>query len=477
MSIINQMLKDIEQRRSSGFDGKGGILDDLAIGNSQAGRHWGMKLIILLLITTVVLLAWLLWDRFAQAPSQIKNVITQDSVIQTPVKEKIVKKTISNTTQATVKNIVHTESPENEITQNLLIEEKTVPSSEQVLEEESITDEVITPVKQSQQSPGNSPQSVEAQTASIERISPERIMATGKRALVRVYGEGFIPPLEVLLEWSDGRAFKVLDEWQIKLINEGEMHLRFNPGTQTDEWAMRVERRGGASSERFAFSVYAADTAVQETATPVQIIEQQKSSPSKIRRQAEPVEQAVNLFAKASGLLKSRQTGEAMKVLQRALSLDAQHTRARELLASLLFQDAQYIAAAEMLEVGRKQQPGFIPFSLLLARVRMQQGRDTDAIIVLESQKPPARDYSDYYALLAALYQRVARHDDAAKIYRGLVDIFPGRAVWWMGLGISMQSLNKSAEALAAYRRALKSQGLQPDLRKFVQQRIRLLAG
>jgi MSHA biogenesis protein MshN len=107
----------------------------------------------------------------------------------------------------------------------------------------------------------------------------------------------------------------------------------------------------------------------------------------------------------------------------------------------------------------------------------MEQGRDLDAITVLESQKPLARDYSDYYALLAALYQRVARHADAARIYQGLVEVFPGRAVWWMGLGISLQSLDKPAGALTAYRRALKAQGLQPELKKFVQQRIRLLGG
>lgn len=477
MSVINQMLKDLEQRRSSGFDGKSGILDDLAAGSSQAGRHWGMKLVLLLLITAVMLLAWLLWDRFTRTPAQISNAAMQDPVIQIPEKKKVVKQAIGNASPVPVKTIIHTENSDSEIIQTPVIEEKSVAVSGQGYEEESITEQVITPAKEPQQSASNSPRPVTDIAARIDRIAPERILATGKRTVMRVYGEGFVPPFEVLLEWSDGRAFKVLDDGQIELINEREMHLRFNPGRQTDEWAMRVERRGGASSERFAFSVYASDGDIKKNSTPVRNIEKQNSTLSKVRRQAEPAEQAANLFVRASDLLKSRQPGEAEKVLQKVLSLDAGHSRARELLASLLFQDTQHIAAAEVLEAGIRQQPGYIPFNLLLARVRMEQGRDTDAIIVLESQKPLARAYSDYYALLAALYQRVARHADAAKIYRGLVDVFPGRAVWWMGLGISMQSLDKTAEALTAYQRALKSHGLQPELKKFVQQRIRLLGG
>jgi hypothetical protein len=469
------MLKDLEQRRAQGFDGKGGILGDLAAGSTQSGRDRGFKLILLLLIPTVVLLAWLLWDRFTQAPGQVMSSAAQApvSVIPTPASKLAVNKIPASIPEpATVETVAQTESTDAETVQTAVIDEKP-----ELVPEKAVPEEVITASKKTQESINDSLPPATDMAARIDRVAPAQLLATGKRTLMRVYGEGFFPPLEVLLEWSDGRGFKVLDDWQVELISEREMHLHFNPGMQDDEWTVRVERRGGASSERFAFKIHAPASETPQTVPVVAATAKPQATLSKTRRKVEPAEQAASLFASASGLLKNGRAGEAERTLRKVLALDTGHTRARELLASLLFHNQQHAEAAEVLESGITQRPGHIPFNLLLARVRMEQGRDIDAIKVLESQRPLARDYSDYYALLAALYQRVARHADAARVYRGLVDVFPGRAVWWMGLGISLQSLDKPSEALAAYQRAARAQGLQPELKKFVQQRIRLLGG
>lgn len=475
MSVINQMLKDLEHRRAHSFDNEGSILDDLATGGLGSGRNRGVKLILLLLIVVVVLLAWLLWDRFMQAPEQVINVAKQEAILEsqaTANKPLVNRKPVNLPESAPVKVVVQAESPDIETEQVEVIGEATAVSAEPEVQKQIISDSDKTQerLKDSRQAAGD-------MLAHIERIAPTQFVATGERTVMRVYGEGFIPPFEVLLEWADGRDSKVLEDRQVELINESEMRLHFNPGTQADEWSVRVGRRDGTSSERFAFKVHALDEEIQQATSAVTVKPKQQSSPSKTRLKVAPAEQATNLFAKASGLLKSGQSSEAVKVLYKVISLDSGHNRARELLASLLFQNQEYAEATDVLEAGIAQDSGHIPFKLLLARVHMEQGRDTDAILVLESQKPLARDYSDYYALAAALYQRTGRHADAARVYRGLVEVFPGRAVWWMGLGISLQSLNKSEAALAAYKRASRAQGLQPELRDFVQKRIRLLGG
>jgi tetratricopeptide (TPR) repeat protein len=475
MSVINQMLKDLEQRRTQGFDGEGGILGGLAAGSSQSGRDRGLKLVVLLLIIMVVLLAWLLWERFSQSTVQVTNIAAQEPVAEIPIPpgiQAVNKIPASMPEPAPVKTVAQPGNTDSETAQATVVDEKPAPGTEKVMPVEVITASKKTPLSINDSQPSQT-----VIVARIDRIAPAQFVATGERTVMRVYGEGFIPPFEVLLEWSGGRGFKVLDDWQVELISEREMHVHFNPGTQDDDWAVRVERRDGASSERFAFKVNVPASEIAPAAPPVAVTAKPQATLSKTRRTAAPAEQAASLFARASGLLKNGQAGEAEQVLRKVLALDAGHTRARELLASLLFHNQQHAEAAEILEAGIAQRPGHIPFNLLLARVRMEQGRDLDAITVLESQKPLARDYSDYYALLAALYQRVARHADAARIYQGLVEVFPGRAVWWMGLGISLQSLDKPAGALTAYRRALKAQGLQPELKKFVQQRIRLLGG
>ena len=461
MSVINQMLKDLEQRRSSSFNAKSGVLDNLGVGGSASGRNRTMNAVLFLLLVVVGLLAWLLWDRFIHKPVQIPVVAVKKSLSSTSVVERAI---------TSPKDILAEVSIQEE-------EIKTPPSTlETMPENKTDTKKLVNEIKTELPNIVDNAAVVTVISSRIERIEPERLMATGKRITMSVYGEGFVRPLDVLLEWSDGRAFKVLNDSQFELISENELHLNFNPGTQADKWTVRIERQGGASSKRFAFNVYEPEIKEKEAVTKTPLKEEQETELTITRHDVDPIAKANNLFAKASGLLKSRQSSEAVKVLKESLSINPQHHRARELLASLLFQNAQYIPAADLLEMGIKQQPEQISFSLLLARVRMEQGRDTDAITVLESQKPLARDYSDYYALLAALYQRSARHVDAARIYQGLVKVFPNRAVWWMGLGISMQASEQSAEALSAYQRALVSKGLSVELKKFVQQRVRLLS-
>lgn len=475
MSVINQMLKDLEQRRAQGFDDKGGILDDLAAGGLHPGRGRGVKLVLLLLVITIVLLTWLLFDRFTHAPETMANLppaVQVSKPVAAPVKRLDIDVPVSppELVQETVP-----EQPPLEV----LAPAETANSEPAPVSVEKVSlkpaPEILTVGKQIEESEATIVPPVMVPVARIDHILPAKITASGENIVIQIHGEGFIPPLEVLLEWSGGRAFKVLDKQQVELINEHEIHVHFNPGTQEDEWAVRVERQAGASSVRFPFAIYAPVEEVKEIVRPVLKTEASSASLSKTRLTEAPAEQANKLFSRASDLLKKARTDEAATLLRKVLALDAGHSGARELLASLLFHNQQYAEASEILQAGIAQQSGYIPFYILLARVHMEQGQDAEAIRILESQKPLARNYSDYYALLAALYQRGARYAEAVVIYRGLLEVFPGRAIWWMGLGISLQSLDKPAEALTAYRRAASAQGLSPELKKFVQQRIRIL--
>ncbi|NNG13580.1 MAG: hypothetical protein HKM22_00300, partial [Gammaproteobacteria bacterium] len=234
MSVINQMLKDLEQRRAQGVEGGGSILGGLAAGGSRSGRDRGLKLIVLLLIATVVLLAWLLWDRFTQAPGQVTSIAAQGpvSAIQAPASKPAVNKIPANVPEpAPVETVTQTESTDIETGQIAVVDEQP----------EGVAEQVITVSKKTQENLNDSLLPETVTVALIDRIAPVQFVATGESTVMRVYGEGFIPPFEVLLEWSAGRGFRVLEDWQVELISEREMHLRFNPGTQDDEWAVRVE--------------------------------------------------------------------------------------------------------------------------------------------------------------------------------------------------------------------------------------------
>ena len=65
-----------------------------------------------------------------------------------------------------------------------------------------------------------------------------------------------------------------------------------------------------------------------------------------------------------------------------------------------------------------------------------------------------------------------AGHAEAAAAYRRVLQIAPKRAVWWMGLGLSLEALGDRARALQAYGRAQRLGTLTGEVRSFVDARV-----
>jgi hypothetical protein len=79
--------------------------------------------------------------------------------------------------------------------------------------------------------------------------------------------------------------------------------------------------------------------------------------------------------------------------------------------------------------------------------------------------------------MLAALYQRSQRAADAAAVYRQLVQFYPDRYVWWIGLGIASEASNSPQQAMQAFRRARELPGMTQQMRQFVDRRLASLGG
>ena len=100
----------------------------------------------------------------------------------------------------------------------------------------------------------------------------------------------------------------------------------------------------------------------------------------------------------------------------------------------------------------------------------------TQTKIILQKKKPELAYNTGYYALEAAVLQKLEQHNEAARIYRDLLHVNPLKAVWWMGLGISLESLKRYEDALYAYQKASNNRTLANDSRQFIIQRITRLA-
>ncbi|MEL7557920.1 tetratricopeptide repeat protein [Stutzerimonas chloritidismutans] len=113
----------------------------------------------------------------------------------------------------------------------------------------------------------------------------------------------------------------------------------------------------------------------------------------------------------------------------------------------------------------------------LLARGQLQLGDQGAAIATLQQNAPPLQRHTAYHALLAALYQQVNDWSASAATYRQLIAVQPGHGAWQLGLAIALEQLDQPAQAGRHYRLALQGQGLDESARRFATERAGSLGG
>jgi MSHA biogenesis protein MshN len=197
-----------------------------------------------------------------------------------------------------------------------------------------------------------------------------------------------------------------------------------------------------------------------------------ESRVEKTPRPLNAAQRAALVYETAARDLRHGLSDRAETGLREALAIDPEHRDARMALAALYVNADRRAEAEDLLIDGLTRAPAFAAFAQLYGRMLMERGADQDAIAVLERARPAINADPDYHALLAALYQRRGDHAQAARVYRDLVQVRPGAAVWWMGFGMSLEGLADRDGALNAFRRARAGNGLTQDLLRFVDQRI-----
>jgi len=151
---------------------------------------------------------------------------------------------------------------------------------------------------------------------------------------------------------------------------------------------------------------------------------------------------------------------EVMRWLARAYLADGQQQR---LLSWLPNQLAQMPQDSEL--------------RLLLARAQLQAGATQAAVATLEQHAPGLMQEPTYHALLAASYQQTGQWQQSAALYRQLVALRPAQATWQLGLAIALEQLDQPAEAARHYRLALQGSGLDESARRFASERAAALGG
>ncbi|WP_372740034.1 tetratricopeptide repeat protein [Neptunomonas sp.] len=166
----------------------------------------------------------------------------------------------------------------------------------------------------------------------------------------------------------------------------------------------------------------------------------------------------------ARRLLSQQRTDEALDLLKDYVNKTPASLQSRYLLVQLFLVTERYTAASEIFHTA----PDNLSWGLLQARAFLQQGQAKQAIELLE-QYPDGQSRQDYLDLLASGYQQAGQHAAAVARYLSLLTLNSQEGRWWINLGVSLEHLGQTRKALDAYRSALQIPDLEQSLKQYAQ--------
>ncbi|WP_343729498.1 tetratricopeptide repeat protein [Duganella sp.] len=193
-----------------------------------------------------------------------------------------------------------------------------------------------------------------------------------------------------------------------------------------------------------------------------------------VLRELTPKQISENSYRRALLALQEGRVSAALADLDKAVEVDPRNDAARQTYVSLLLENKRTDDAIRQLRLALGVDPRQPGLAMVLARLQLEKGGP--ALETLLKTLPYAGDNADYHAFLAGVLQREQRHTEAAEHYRQALQMSPQNAVWWMGLGISLQAEQHLPEAREAYNRARSNPGLTPELRGFVERKLEQLS-
>jgi MSHA biogenesis protein MshN len=189
-------------------------------------------------------------------------------------------------------------------------------------------------------------------------------------------------------------------------------------------------------------------------------------------KKTSPQQRAENEFLKANRAVQEGRTNDALAGYESALLADPTYKAARRAWAGLLVSLKRNNDAEPVLQRGLKRDPHDTGFAMLLARLQVERGDVPLALETLQKTLPYAGEQADYQSFVAALQQRQSRHEEAVAHYQIALKLAPNNGLWLMGMGISLQALQRKEEARDAYQRALSSNSLSTQLQAYVKQKL-----
>jgi len=186
-----------------------------------------------------------------------------------------------------------------------------------------------------------------------------------------------------------------------------------------------------------------------------------------------PEQKSENLYQTALNYVQQGRVSEAQSILNDALTTNPRNHDARQTVAALLLDNSRMKEAKDVLNDGLKVSPDHIGFRKAVARLEVELGEQSNALTTLLQGSNFAMHDAPYQAFLATMLQRQNRHAEAIEHFNAALAVDRTIPNVFVGLGISLQAMNRFEDAQIAYQNAKGNASLDQDLRSFIDFRIK----
>lgn len=191
------------------------------------------------------------------------------------------------------------------------------------------------------------------------------------------------------------------------------------------------------------------------------------------RRQLSPDELAAQKLSKAEQAIAKGDAALAETLFEDILLIQPENKFARKKLAALWFGRKAYQSAVNLLAQGIDLFPNDSEFRLMQAQVYLSVNNAQAALAALK----PMNQFSDkeYQLMLASTAQQVGDFETAASAYQTLTTLVNNNGRYWLGLAIALDSNGQYQQAKDAYLSALAVGDLAKSSTDFATQRLQEL--
>ncbi|MUH72868.1 tetratricopeptide repeat protein [Psychrosphaera haliotis] len=416
MSVINKMLKDLDNRQDSSS------LQDSAVPRattSQASSNPLNKALISLLVIIVCLLAIISWkmvdgtSNVAPVEKYIDGVAVIDQV-EPPETELLSQKTSVEPTEES--KVVGLTTPDPAFTEEL---EPEPPLLDSPLSAES------SPVEQSP-----------AQQSTAE-LSPTKQLSAEEPA-------------------AELDALPKVDA-QAKLTRQSEITNQSKLANQPEtDRQPEVARKPAVKAE--TVKAPEATFVIQKTSS-----------------ELTPEQRVEKLLAKAKTSYDRGYVTEAIEQLTRILAISDSNVEARNLLAAAWYGRGEGNKAVAIINDGLQRYPLIEEWRVTAAKIFFKDNNPAGAFSYLDVNLESAS--KEFYTLKGNLARELKYYFKAEAAYLQLTRLEPFIGNWWLGLAIAQDSQAKKQQAVQSYKKVLDVGGVSAQSITFSQQRIDVLQG